>query len=85
MIYPNVHILILNWNGKDYLYDCVKSVLNSNYQNFKVTVIDNGSSDNSIDLVRNNLDHVDFIYIDDNWTRYFAENLMLINNFFILG
>ena len=66
MIYPNVHILILNWNGKDYLYDCVKSVLNSDYQNFKVTVIDNGSSDNSIDLVRNNLDHVDFIYIDDN-------------------
>ena len=66
MIYPNVHILILNWNGKDYLYDCVKSVLNSNYPNFKVTVIDNGSNDDSINLVRNNLDHVDFICIDNN-------------------
>ena len=28
MITPKVHILILNWNGKDILYDCVNSIFN---------------------------------------------------------
>ena len=49
---PHVYVLILNWNGKDILYDCVKSIFNSNYRNYKITIIDNGSTDNSIDKVK---------------------------------
>ena len=45
--YPLINILILNWNGKKVLNDCLKSILTSSYKNYKITVIDNGSSDDS--------------------------------------
>ena len=63
---PNVHILILNWNGKDVLYDCVKSIFDSDYINYEVTIIDNGSNDNSIYKVKNDFKDLNFIFIDKN-------------------
>ena len=66
MINPSVNILILNWNGKDILYDCVKSIFNSNYRNYKITIIDNGSTDNSIDKVKHTFKNLNFIYINKN-------------------
>lgn len=44
---PLVYVLILNWNGKSLTVDCVESVLKSDYENFRVLVIDNGSTDGS--------------------------------------
>ena len=48
----DVSVIILNFNGKRYLKDCLDSVLNQNYNNFKIILIDNGSSDGSIEFVR---------------------------------
>ncbi len=45
---PLISIVILNFNGKDYLIDCLKSVLKENYSNFEVILVDNASSDSSI-------------------------------------
>ena len=45
---PKVNVLILNWNGQSVLNNCVKSVINNNYSNFSITVIDNNSNDHSI-------------------------------------
>ena len=39
------HVCILNWNGQEVLRDCVQSILNNQFESFKVTVIDNGSDD----------------------------------------
>jgi len=39
------HVCILNWNGQEVLRDCVQSILNNQYESFKITVIDNGSDD----------------------------------------
>jgi len=50
--YPLVYVLILNWNGKSLTIDCVESVLKSDYTNFRVLVIDNGSTDGSADAIR---------------------------------
>ncbi|UCG30880.1 MAG: glycosyltransferase family 2 protein [candidate division WOR-3 bacterium] len=44
---PLVYVLILNWNGRTVTIDCVESVLKSNYPNFRILVIDNGSTDGS--------------------------------------
>jgi len=46
--YPLVHVLTLNWNGKEVTIECVESLLKSDYPNFKVVVIDNGSTDDSV-------------------------------------
>ncbi len=49
---PKVSIVIVNWNGRRFLEICLPSVLAQTYPNFDVTVVDNGSSDGSLDLIR---------------------------------
>ena len=49
----SVYIIIVNWNGKDDTLECLESVYNMDYTNFKVIVVDNGSSDNSVELIKN--------------------------------
>jgi GT2 family glycosyltransferase len=46
--YPLVYVLILNWNGREVTPDCVASLLKSEYPNFRIVVIDNNSSDGSV-------------------------------------
>lgn len=44
---PIVSVIILNWNGGDYLKRCVQSVLETDYPKnlLDVIVVDNGSTD----------------------------------------
>ena len=49
---PKISILILNWNGMDIISNCLKSVDNICYDNYSITVIDNGSTDGSIDYIK---------------------------------
>jgi GT2 family glycosyltransferase len=44
---PLVYVVILNWNLKDDTAECVASVLNSDYSNYRLLVVDNGSDDGS--------------------------------------
>ncbi len=47
-----ISIIILNYNGKIFLEDCFKSVLNQSFEDFEVIFIDNNSTDNSFDYVK---------------------------------
>ncbi len=49
---PKVYVLILTYNGKQLLYDSITSYLANDYSNFRVIVIDNGSTDGSDEYVR---------------------------------
>lgn len=52
--FPKVHILILNWNRWQDTLACLASVDLLDYPNYKVVVIDNGSSDGSESFLRLN-------------------------------
>lgn len=56
-----VAIVIANWNGKEYLEDCFDSLAAQTIQNFKIVFVDNGSSDDSVDFVRENYSSGAFI------------------------
>jgi hypothetical protein len=47
-----VFVITLNWNGKKWLNDCLSSVLAMDYPNFEVAVVDNGSTDGSVEFIR---------------------------------
>ena len=49
---PRVSVIVLNWNGKRFLEKCLGSLLNQDYSNFEVLLVDNGSSDDSVEFVR---------------------------------
>ena len=51
---PHIKILILNWNGEKIIKECLSSLQNINYNNYSIDVIDNGSSDDSINVITNN-------------------------------
>jgi GT2 family glycosyltransferase len=45
-------IIILNFNGKQYLQACIDSVLAQRYRDFEIVFVDNASSDGSVGFVR---------------------------------
>jgi len=49
---PKIHILILNWNGSKYLDNCINSIRENNYSNYDITIIDNNSTDNSLEKIK---------------------------------
>lgn len=51
-VYPFVSIVVLNFNGKDYLPNCIDSVLKNKYPNFELILVDNASTDGSIQPIR---------------------------------
>ncbi len=63
---PKISILIINYNGKKYLNNCIKSVLNTDYSNFEIFLVDNCSDDDSIIFVKKNYPKVKIFRYDKN-------------------
>jgi GT2 family glycosyltransferase len=54
-------ISIVNWNTREILEKCLKALYESCFKDFEIFVIDNNSSDNSIDTVKNKFPQVNLI------------------------
>jgi len=63
---PHIKILILNWNGSSIISRCIDSAQNINYQNYSIDIIDNGSEDDSCEIIRNNYPNVVLHTINQN-------------------
>jgi GT2 family glycosyltransferase len=48
---PSVAIIILNWNGWEDTIECLESIYHINYPNYHVIIVDNNSSDDSIQKI----------------------------------
>jgi len=46
-----VSVIIVNYNAVSHLRDCVNSVFNTQFESYEVIVVDNGSTDGSIELL----------------------------------
>ncbi len=63
----NVAIIIVNWNGKEYLNDCLNSLYNQTYKNFVIYLVDNGSVDDSVNFVKKFFNKVKIIKLNKNY------------------
>lgn len=43
-----LNIVILNWNGFHYTKNCINSILNSDFKDYKLIIVDNNSTDDSL-------------------------------------
>lgn len=50
---PTVHIVILNWNGREDTIECLESLRELGYENARVVVVDNASTDDSVREISN--------------------------------
>jgi GT2 family glycosyltransferase len=64
---PTVAVVILNWNGAAYLRDFLPFVLASTWPNLEIVVGDNGSSDRSLQFLRENYPSVRIIENNANY------------------
>ncbi|TLZ67432.1 MAG: glycosyltransferase family 2 protein [Methanobacteriota archaeon] len=59
-------VVVLNWNGRDYIRDCVRSALAQTYPDFRVIVVDNGSPDRSGEIVRDEFPEATYLPLSEN-------------------
>ena len=55
---PLVSIIIVNWNSKENLEECLESLFKISYKTYEVIMVDNGSTDDSVEFVKNNFPKV---------------------------
>ncbi len=49
---PFVSVIIVTWNSKPYLFNCLSALSKQTIQDFEVVLVDNGSTDNSLDNMK---------------------------------
>jgi len=57
---------VVNWNGLEVLGPCLETLLASDVPGLSVTVVDNGSTDGSVDFVRQSFPSVRILEMSDN-------------------
>jgi len=68
MKYPEVSIIILNWNGLDDTVECLESLKKITYPNYEVVVVDNGSKGSDVQILEG--DFGDYIHLIRNDKNY---------------
>ncbi len=62
---PTVSIIIPFFNGEKYLRECIENIRKQTYKDFEIVLIDDGSKDNSRDIIKNYTDcKIRYYYID---------------------
>src|SRR4030042_4490001 len=72
---PKLAVIVLNYNGKHLLKDCLTSLKNQTSKDFKVWVLDNASSDNSITYIKENFSWINIIRNNNNDGTAKASNI----------
>ncbi|MES2345605.1 MAG: glycosyltransferase family 2 protein [Chlamydiota bacterium] len=61
-----IAIIILNWNGKKDTLECLSSLEKLNYTNYKIILVDNGSTDDSVTTIRAQFPNITLIESSEN-------------------
>ena len=63
---PELSVIIVNWNGKHFLEACLRALQRQTFRDFEAILVDNGSSDGSIEFVRTNFPETRVLSLDEN-------------------
>jgi len=66
-----IAVIVINWNGKKYLKECLSAIYNQSFKNYVVYFVDNGSTDGSVEYVKKNFPRTKIVALKEN--KGFAE------------
>jgi GT2 family glycosyltransferase len=85
-----ISVIIVNWNGKHFLEDCLSSLQRQTFRDFETILVDNGSSDGSCAYVREHFPEVRLVALGENrgftggniagYAQATGELIVLLNN-----
>ena len=71
-----VSVLLPNYNGEKHLEEAIDSVLGQTYANIELIIVDDGSTDQSVDIIKNyDDDRIKPIYLEENSHICIATNV----------
>jgi len=59
-------IIIVNWNAKEFLNGCIESLLSQSFTDYEIILVDNASSDDSVNFIKDNFPQVTIIQNKNN-------------------
>jgi GT2 family glycosyltransferase len=63
---PSASVVVVSYNTSAYIGACLESVMALDYPPVEIIVVDNGSSDGSVELIRQRYPKVDLVELPDN-------------------
>ena len=61
-----VSVIIVNWNGRDWLQACLESIKSQTYPSIEIILVDNASTDGSLDFVRRHHPEASVVECEEN-------------------
>lgn len=74
---PSLAVVVVNWNGRQVLDDCLTSLRDCGYPDLRVLLVDNASTDNSVPFVRRHHPQVEVLVAPQNLRWAGGNNLAL--------
>lgn len=74
---PSVSIILVNWNGRQDTLACLRSLQQLSYPAYEIIVVDNGSSDNSVEEISTQFPQVKLIETGQNLGFVGGNNIAL--------
>lgn len=72
-----VSVVVVNWNGRQCLIQCLEALRRQSFQNKEVMVVDNGSDDGSVETVKHRFPEVILMALPENLGFSAANNLAI--------
>ena len=71
---PLISIVTVVFNGEEYIEETIESIINQNYENVEYIIIDGGSGDGTVDIIKKYEDRIDYWVSEEDNGIYSAMN-----------
>ena len=80
MSFEKVTIAVITYNGEHLLEECLSAVKSQDYPEYETMLVDNSSTDGSVDMVREKFPEVRILQMDENRGPNPARNVAIIKS-----
>ena len=80
MSFEKVTIAVITYNGEHLLQECLSAIKSQDYPEYEIMVIDNNSTDHSVDLVREKFPEVKILQMKENRGPNPARNVAILKS-----